>query len=160
METLLTRCSHLKPGAWYEMQEIHHFPQCHDGSMPADHPVSKYWNLISQGLSALGINFNMTTDLGDKMRDAGFANVTERIFHVPIGMWPKNKVLKMVGLYWRTILMDGLQAIAMGPLTRGLKWTPDQVEVFLVEVRRAYMEAWVHSHMPLHIIYGQRPQDV
>lgn len=141
------------------MQEIHHFPQCHDGSMPEDHPVAKYWKLISEGLAALGVNFNMTTNLADKMRDSGFVNVTERIFHVPIGMWPKNKVLKMVGLYWRTILMDGLQAIALGPMTRGLKWTPDQVEVFLVEVRKAYMEAWVHSHMPLHIIYGQRPED-
>lgn len=89
---------------------------------------------------------------------AGFINVSVKIFHVPIGLWPKNKVLKLVGLYWRTILIDGLSPIALGPLTRGLKWSREEVEVFLVEVRKAYMEGWVHSHMPCYVIYGQKPE--
>ncbi|KAI9732977.1 MAG: hypothetical protein M1818_007410 [Claussenomyces sp. TS43310] len=148
---------HLKPGGWYEMQEIYHFPQCHDGTMPHDHPTVRYWDLISEGLAALGVDFHKTLSLSDMMRDAGFVNVTERVFHIPIGMWPQNKVLKIVGLYWRTILMDGLQPIALGPLTRGLKWKKEQVDEWLVEVQKAYMDGWVHSHMPLHIIYGQRP---
>ncbi|KAG4422174.1 hypothetical protein IFR04_004680 [Cadophora malorum] len=150
---------HLKPGGWMEMQEIHHHPYCHDGSMPPDHPVAQYWVLIHDALANLGVNFNATLLLENMMREAGFVNVSTRIFHVPIGTWPKNKVLKLVGLYWRTVLMDGLQPIALGPLTRGLKWSKEQVEVWLIEVRKAYMDAWVHSHMPLHIICGQKPDD-
>jgi hypothetical protein len=149
----------MKPGGWLELQEIYHFPQCHDGSMPADHIVSRFWNLVSEGLAVLGVNFRATLTLADKVREAGFVNVKERIFHVPIGVWPRNKVLKMVGLYWRTILIDGLQPIALGPLTRGLKWSRAEVELFLIEVRKAYFDTWVHSHMPLHVIYGQRPED-
>lgn len=156
---VLTDHSHLKPGGWFELQEIHHYPQCHDGSMPPDHPVAQYWGLIIEALGVLGVDFNATLLLEDMMRKAGFVNVSTRIFHVPIGLWPKNKVLKMVGLYWRTILIDGLQPIALGPMTRGLKWSKEQVEVWLVEVRKAYMEGWVHSHMPCHIICGQRPED-
>lgn len=162
-----------------ELQEIHHIPHCHDGTMPPNHIVAQYWDLVTTALANLGVNFNATLLLSQYMREAGFVNVTERIFHVPIGIWPKNKVLKMVGLYWRTILMDGLLPIALGPLTRGLKWSKEQVEVFLIEVRKGYMEGWVHSHMvrcirakpsgywglerltflcqPLHVIYGQRP---
>lgn len=149
---------HLKPGGWFELQEIHHLPHCHDGSMPPNHPVTEYWSLIIEALANLGVNFNATLLLADMMRDAGFVNVTTRIFHVPIGLWPKNKVLKTVGLYWRTILMMGLHPIAIGPLTRGLRWTAEQVEAWLVEVRKAYMDNWVHSHMPLHIICGQKPE--
>jgi hypothetical protein len=149
---------HLKPGGWFELQEIHHYPHCHDDSMPADHAVTQYWALVISALANLGVNFNATLLLADMMREAGFTNVTTRIFHVPIGVWPKNKVLKMVGLYWRTILIDGLQPIAMGPFTRGLGWSKEQVDVYLVEVRKAYMEGWVHSHMPLHIICGQKPE--
>ena len=156
---LLTRSfRHLKPGGWFELQEINHFPECHDDSMPPEHPVTVYWRLINDGLTALGVDIEATLKLADMMRQAGFVNVTTRIFHVPIGVWPRNKVLKMVGLYWRTILIDGLQPIALGPLTRGLKWTKDDVEDFLVEVRKAYMEAHVHSHMPLHVICGQKPE--
>jgi len=150
---------HLKPGGWLELQEIHHFPQCHDGSMPPDHPIVKYWNYIDQGLNALGVNFSGTLLLANRMREAGFVNVTTRIFHVPIGLWPRNKVLKMVGLYWQTILMDGAQPIALGPMTRGLKWSKEEVEVWLVQVRKAYMDDSIHSHMPLHIICGQKPEE-
>jgi hypothetical protein len=151
-------CRHLKPGGWFELQEIHHFPYCHDGSMPPDHKVTEFWGNIIEALARLSVNFNATLLLADMMREAGFTNVTTRIFHVPIGTWPKNKVLKMVGLYWRTILIDGLQPIALGPMTRGLGWSREQVEVWLIEVRKAYMEGWVHSHMPLHIICGQKPE--
>jgi hypothetical protein len=126
--------------------------------MPPNHPVTEYWALIIEALSVLGVNFNATLLLEDMMREAGFVNVSTRIFHVPIGLWPKNKVLKLVGLYWRTILIDGLQPIALGPLTRGLKWSKEEVEVWLIEVRKAYMEGWVHSHMPCYIICGQKPE--
>ena len=157
---LMRRClEHLKPGGWLELQEIHHYPQCHDGSMPPNHPVAQYWNLIFEALAVLGVNFNGTMVLADMMREAGFVNVETRIFHVPIGTWPSNKVLKMVGLYWRTILINGLQPIAMGPLTRGLKWTREQVDAWLVQVRDAYMDGWCHSHMPLYIICGQKPEE-
>ncbi|TVY35701.1 Secondary metabolism regulator [Lachnellula subtilissima] len=149
---------HLKPGGWFELQEIHHYPYCHDGSMPPTYKVTEFWTNIIAALGRLGVNFNATLLLADMMREAGFTNVTTRIFHVPIGTWPRNKVLKMVGLYWRTILIDGLQPIALGPMTRGLGWSREQVEVWLVEVRKAYMDGSVHSHMPLHIICGQKPE--
>lgn len=149
---------HLKPGGWFELQEIHHFPYCHDGSMPPQHPVTQYWGYIIAGLKELGVDFNATLQLESMMRAAGFSNVSTRIFHVPIGEWPRNKVLKKVGLYWRTVLIDGLEPIALGPMTRGLKWRKEEVDVWLVQVRKAYLEGWVHSHMPLHIICGQKPE--
>ncbi|POS83988.1 methyltransferase domain-containing protein [Erysiphe pulchra] len=148
---------HLKPGGWIELQEIHHYPQCDDGSMPPHHEVAQFWGLINEGLAALGVNFNVTHLLEDMLCDAGFTNIKCKILHVPIGTWPKNSILKLVGLYWRTILIDGLQPIALGPLTRGLKWSKEQVEMWLIDVRKAYMDNKVHSHMPLYIVWGQRP---
>lgn len=122
--------------------------------------MARYWALINEGLTNLGIDFHAAAGgrLAGKMREVGFNKITERILHVPIGTWPKNKVLKTVGLYWRTILLDGLQAIALGPLTRGLGWQREEVEVFLVEVRRSYMDNAALMYMPLHIFYGQKPE--
>ncbi|KAH7175529.1 S-adenosyl-L-methionine-dependent methyltransferase [Dactylonectria macrodidyma] len=152
---------HMKPGGWFEMQEIHHKPHSatRNGAVPPEHPIAKYWALVTEGLAALGVNFHAAANgnLANMMREAGFINVTERVFHVPLGTWPKNKVLKTVGLYWRTILMDGMQAIALGPLTRGLRWSPEQVEMLLVDVRRAYNSNTMLMYMPCHIVYGQKP---
>ncbi|RFU75977.1 methyltransferase type 11 [Trichoderma arundinaceum] len=154
---------HLKIGGWIELQEIHHTPRSAlsdgDGEMPADHPVARFWKHVTDGLAALGIDLDAAADgrLGAMMQQAGFTNVTERVLHVPIGTWPKNKILKTVGLYWRTILLDGLQAIALGPLTRGLGWNREQVELLLLEVRRAYFDNSLLMYMPFHVVYAQRP---
>ncbi|KAF7559365.1 hypothetical protein G7046_g4801 [Stylonectria norvegica] len=152
---------HLKPGGWMEMQEIHHFPQSASpgGVVPPEHPIAQYWDLINQGLGNLGVDFHAAAGgrLAAMMREAGFVNVTERVLHVPLGTWPKNKILKTVGLYWRTILTDGIQAIALGPLTRGLGWDRDQVELFLMNVRRAYTDNSALMYMQLHVVYGQKP---
>ncbi|TKW50189.1 Trans-aconitate 2-methyltransferase [Colletotrichum tanaceti] len=157
---------HLRPGGWIELQEIHHVPLSANNSMSAAaaaaHPVARYWGHVVQGLSNLGIDLNAAAGdrLPNMMREAGFVNVTERVFHVPIGVWPRNRVLKTVGMYWRTILLDGLQAIALGPFTRGLHWSPEQTEVFLVEVRRAYHDTSALMYMPLKIMYAQKPRGV
>ncbi|KAL2142528.1 hypothetical protein VTI28DRAFT_1085 [Corynascus sepedonium] len=153
---------HLRPGGWFEMQEVHHFPISANRTrpMPADHPVAQYWSLIMEGLTHLGIDFHAAAGgrLASMMREVGFVNVTERVLQIPLGTWPKNKVLKTVGLYWRTILTDGIQAIALGPLTRGCGWTREQVELFLVDVRKAYHDNSILVYMPLHIVYGQKPE--
>jgi hypothetical protein len=64
-----------------------------------------------------------------------------------------------VGLSWKVILLNAAQPIALGPMTRGLKWNREQVEMGLVDVRRAYMDERVHSSMPLYIICGQKPEE-
>lgn len=129
-------------------------------TMSADHYVARYWALINEGLTNLGVDFHAASDdrLGRRMRDAGFVNVQERIFRVPLGTWPKNKVLKVIGLYWRTILLDGIQAIALGPMTRGCGWSREQVELFLVQVRQAYHDNSCLMYMPLRIVYAQKPE--
>jgi len=121
--------------------------------------VAQYWSLINEGLTRLGVQFHAVAGerMKTMMRESGFINVQEKILHVPIGTWPKNKVLKTVGLYWRTILLDGIQAIALGPLTRGCGWSREEVELFLVKVRRAYNDNSCLAYMTLHVIFGQKP---
>ncbi len=105
----------------------------------------------------MDLNISSEGRLARMLQDTGFVNVTERVLHVPIGTWPKNKVLKTVGLYWRTILLDGIQAIALGPMTRGLHWKREEVEVFLTSVRTAYQDNAALMYMPLHVLYAQKP---
>jgi hypothetical protein len=52
-----------------------------------------------------------------------------------------------------------VQPIALGPLTMGLKWLKEQVEAYLVGIGKAYTDVWVHSHMPLYVVYGQKVDD-
>lgn len=143
-----------------ESQEIYHYPVSANNTMPPNHPVAQYWGLINEGLQRLGIDFHACAGgkIAAMMRDAGFENVQERIFHVPLGTWAKHPDLKRVGEYWRHILLEGAQAIALGPLTRGCGWTREQVEVFLIEVRKAYFDNGCLMYMPMYVTYGQKPE--
>lgn len=149
---------HIRPGGWMELQEINHFPISSNDSMTQNHPAAQFWNLINEALTSDGVDFKAASNgrLVSVMKEAGFVNVTEKVFHVPIGTWPKNKVLKQVGVFWRTILLNGLQAIAMRPLTK-LGWSPTQVEIDLIEVRKAHWDNSTLMYMPMHIVYGQKP---
>jgi hypothetical protein len=140
-----------------ECQEVKHYPECEDGTMAPDNPMALYWGHVPNGLLNLGIDFLITPQLSQMMRDAGFVDVTERIFYTPIGPWPRNRALREVGLYWRAVLMEGLEAIALGPLTRGLGWRKEEIEVFLVSVRKAYLDRSTHAFMPFYIVYGRKP---
>jgi hypothetical protein len=112
---------------------------------------------IRAGLAKFDIEMHAAEKNPDRLRDAGFVNIRHDIKKVPVGPWPKDQNLKTIGLYTRSVIYDGLQAITMGPFTRGLGWTPEEVEVFLVKVRKDLMNSSVHSFVHFHSIAAQKP---
>lgn len=78
---------------------------------------------------------------------------------MPIGVWPRDPKLKKVGLYNRAMLYDALQAVSMAPLTRGLKWSAAEVEVFLGTVRKSLLDSSIHTYLTFHSVYGQKPTE-
>ena len=77
-------------------------------------------------------------------------------------------------MYARWGIEDGLQAMAYGPLCRGLGWTRDRVEVLLGEVRGCLRildrgmdrgdsdvdeDGEVKAYLPFHVWCGQKPFD-
>lgn len=56
---------------------------------------------------------------------------------MPVGTWPLDPDPNTIGL----------QAIPLGPLTRGLEENPEAIELFLVKVRKELVDPSVHSHV-------------
>jgi hypothetical protein len=140
-----------------ECQELDHFPSSEDGSLAPDDPMVRYWKEVANGLSTIGVNLRYTSRLADDMREAGFINVTQRVFCAPIGPWPQNPQLKEVGLCWQAVLAEGLQAIALRPLVGGMGWKGEELDAFLDDVRKAYFDRSTHAYMPFFVVYGQKP---
>ena len=121
--------------------------------------MEKFLQFVKEGLAVFGVDLLAVTANAQRLRDAGFVNVEEKVFKIPLGIWPKNKTMKLIGLYLRTVIYDGLQGLSLGPFIKGLKWTPEEVEVFLVGVRKSLMDASTHSYLPFHVAYGQKPTE-
>lgn len=127
--------------------------------MPADYGLSEFLTNLYHGFSALGYDLLSLEKNKARLADAGFTNLRELVWKVPVGVWPKDKLMKEVGMYNREVLAEALQGVSMGAYTRGLGWTPAEVEVFLTRVRKSLADSSVHSYYTFHVVYGQKPED-
>jgi hypothetical protein len=63
---------------------MHHLAQCNDGSMKEDNALVKWLALLKLGLKKLGPDVDRVLKLGEELKEAGFVNVKENSFKVPI----------------------------------------------------------------------------
>jgi hypothetical protein len=80
-------------------------------------------------------------------------DVVERKFALPGNPWAKEEKEKMLGLMQMTNILDGMHGMTLAMFTKILGWGVEEVEVFLVNVRKDlqnkdihfYYIVWVHS---------------
>ncbi len=80
---------------------------------------------------------------------AGFVDVHERLYKVPMGPWAKDKLLKEVGVLNLQHWKSGLEGYAMWLLTKfgaPSPWTKAEVDVYLVNVRKELMDSRIHAY--------------
>ncbi|KFZ02085.1 hypothetical protein V500_00453 [Pseudogymnoascus sp. VKM F-4518 (FW-2643)] len=121
----------LKPGGSIVVQEIYYSPQSEDGSVHSTaQPLADFFSKIAEGLKALRVDLHAITLLAEKMRAAGFINVTTNKSYITISYDTQDSAEETAMLMWAAIYY-GLQGTALGPLTRGLGWERAEVEVYL-----------------------------
>ncbi|KAI5864426.1 S-adenosyl-L-methionine-dependent methyltransferase [Durotheca rogersii] len=147
----------LKPGGWLELQDLKCVTMCDDGTMAEDDICALYARTLTAALGQLGIRSHDVSRYAEFLRDAGFVNVEEKMLKVPIGTWPRDPQQAKVGLFSQHMIYDGLHGFSIRPFTHGLGWTPEEVEVFLVDVRKALLSSAAHIYLPFYFVYGQKP---
>ncbi|KAJ0385902.1 hypothetical protein COL922a_005495 [Colletotrichum nupharicola] len=149
--------ANLKPGAWVETQDFSSNVACDDGTMPDDWYLLQFWEKIRQAMSKLNIDILVGPRIGKIVEEAGFVNVQKKSYKVPVGTWPKDKTLRLVGMYMRTVTEDFLGAAASKPLAAlGMERT--EIEVFLALVRKAIRDPEVHAYGTYYSWTGQKPR--
>jgi hypothetical protein len=73
----------------------------------------------------------------------------ERRYQVPSSPWPADERLKMIGAFELHNLLQGLHGFSMRMFTKVFGWSPEQVEVFLVDVRKDLKNMKHHTYWEL-----------
>lgn len=117
-----------------------------------------------------------------QLADAGFVDIVETVYKWPTCAWPKDPKFKEIGewqlytpqytaasrmalltpdartgLWTYENLGQGVSGLSLALFTRGLVWTPEEVEVFLVDVRKDMKNRAVHGWWPIYVVYGRKP---
>ena len=153
---------YIRPGTgWLECQELHPSPISDDNTIPEDW-AARTWddNLDYACTQAIypARPVRIGPHIKNWMMQSGFVDIHEHVSKIPLGPWPKDKRLKRIGGWWLTNWMAGIQGFSLKLFsTEGLKWSREEIEVMLADVRKAFSMKHVHSYQRYYVVYGRRP---
>lgn len=151
--------ANMKPSGWIELQEFEIQYGCDDGSYPAKAPtVALFIEKLNEAAESFGKPMDVARDLKQWMIDAGFTNVQDDVYKVPMAPWAKDKRLKEIGKYALIHVLEAIEAYSLALFTRVLKYTPEEVQVMMAKIRKEFKDPEVHLYWIYHITYGQKPE--
>ncbi|KAJ5584049.1 uncharacterized protein N7459_003849 [Penicillium hispanicum] len=116
--------THLKPGGYIEVSDVD--PAADTISSPAA-DASSYLRIYAEALRAAAQETGYPRDLHhlrpSALIDAGFTDVSVLERTIPVGLWPDDLHEKTIGKMALIVLLEGLEAYALRPLTRHARWS-------------------------------------
>ncbi|KAF7548002.1 hypothetical protein G7Z17_g7347 [Cylindrodendrum hubeiense] len=149
----------LSPGGWVETADAVYPLACDDGTVTEDQAVYKWGNLMRDGAAKFpGRSLDTSMELKQKMLDQGFTNVTEKWYKWPMNGWPRDPKFKDIGGWVLENVLSGLSGLSMALFTRLLGWTREEVELFLIDVRKDMRNRNIHGYWRILVVSGQKPE--
>ncbi|KAL1622953.1 hypothetical protein SLS56_008561 [Neofusicoccum ribis] len=136
----------LKPGGYIEAKETDAWATSDDDTIPASSNLMRWQERCFAASRMLGLSPTAPEQLKQWITDAGFVDIQERQFKLPFNEWPKKPELKQVGRYQLVQYLDALEPYALGLLVEVLGWSREEVEVFLVGLRRDLKDRRIHGY--------------
>lgn len=122
---------------------------CDDGTLPADSLMAGWGPNFNKVAATTGKPLDTVDTMRAAIENAGFINVREKVYKVPVGDWAKNPILKEAGRVNKAQLLQGMEGYGMYLLTKfGLPepWSPEQVQVYLAKVRKEINTGGYHTY--------------
>lgn len=116
----------------------------------------RYYNLAQQAMGKFGMDLSLGSTVGDYLTKAGFINVTQVRRKVPLGTWPKDKTMRLIGLYTREIALHSIPSMDKPFANLGISKTERQV--WGARMRAALKENHVHRYYHFYFWFGQKPE--
>ncbi|WKT43677.1 hypothetical protein QSH57_008513 [Fusarium oxysporum f. sp. vasinfectum] len=149
--------NNVKPGGYVEFQETGGIILSDDGTLTADHALSKWCNLLGEAFTKLGSTSIKFDRIKAIMEEVGFIDIVDTRFKWPTNPWPGDKKYKELGTWNNYNASNALESLTMASFSRAHGWSRDEVIMFLVDVRKDLNNPCVHAYNPICCIYGKKP---
>ncbi|KAK7581715.1 hypothetical protein V3481_013798 [Fusarium oxysporum f. sp. vasinfectum] len=152
------RC--LKPGGYIESHEALSRMDCDDGTITEKSAMHQWGKFFVEGGKKIGRSFTIVEDGVQRsaMEKAGFVNLVERDFKVPIGGWPKDPKMKEIGKYAQATLEQDIEGYVLFMANTVEGWTKEEVEVYISMLRRELRQGNMHPYYWQKVVWAQKPK--
>lgn len=114
-----TRCT--KPGGYFEQMEIDIMIMSDDGTVTKDHFMARWSQTLLDAAEKTGKTLTSYDTMTEQIKAAGFEDVEERAFKMPIGAWSSDPRMKMVGRWNLLFCIEGADSWALYLLSQVMK---------------------------------------
>ena len=111
---------YLEPGGWIEQTEVEIKAHCDDETGNPDSEIEKLVGFSYDMGAAYGTDFRIADRMKEEMEAAGFDQVKEVKYKLPLGPWSADPKYKEIGKFYERFYKTGLQGWLMHILTTRL----------------------------------------
>ncbi|KAL1961876.1 hypothetical protein VTN77DRAFT_956 [Rasamsonia byssochlamydoides] len=148
---------HLKPGGYFEIVEAAFWSWSDDGTLKDDSPYMQYIRDLNEAGEKLGREMNVAHKLKGWLINAGFEAVTEKVYLLPLGPWPKDPRLKEVGKWESIAAPESVEAYGLRLYTQILGWSVEEARNHQERVKKQLRERSLHAYCKVYAVYGRKP---
>lgn len=148
---VLIRNSALEPGGWIEQMELDVRVYSDDGTLKKEHQLDGWGAMFIRCSERAGRSLRTHETMRRAIEEAGFVDVHEERYKIPIGPWARDTTLKEAGHLQHGHWNAGLEGWAMWLLTHFGEpepWTKEEVQLYLAKVRKELNNPHIHAYEP------------
>ncbi|OGM50929.1 UMTA methyltransferase family protein [Aspergillus bombycis] len=148
---------HLKPNGYFECAEFVIDAFSDDGTFKQESPYREYIDNLNEAGEITGRPMNVATSLQAWMKKTGFKGVTEAVYALPYGLWPKDPHLKEIGKWQYAQAPEGVEAYGLRLYTQVLGWPESEAKLHQALVKQQLRDRSLHIYGKLYVVYGRKP---
>ena len=126
----------LKPGGWFEHLETTVELLSDDNSIPDPSRVHEWTYWLEIAGSAQGKSWKISEHLKGWMIEAGFQNVKEVVYKLPVGNWPRDEKYKAIGQFNLVNVLEGSGMFSLKSF---------KLRTFVSNISRPFTEGWTYA---------------
>ncbi|KAJ5605182.1 hypothetical protein N7510_010336 [Penicillium lagena] len=150
----------LAPGGWIEQWEGDPVVRSDDGTMPENCHTKAFGVAVLEAGKSWGHSLDTMNEMRSNMEKAGFVDVHEKNYKMPVGPWPKDPLLKEAGRLHYHQWASGMEGWALYLLTKHgspQPWTKEEVQVLMAKIRTEIQNPRIHVFQRAKRVWARKP---
>ncbi|KAL6901111.1 S-adenosyl-L-methionine-dependent methyltransferase [Trichoderma evansii] len=148
----------LRPGAYFEILEPSAIITSDDGSVTETSALGQWGKFFINGGKQIGRSFTVVEDETQRrsMEAAGFVDIHEFNYKMPIGGWARDPKMKELGQFAQLVIEKDTEGYIVF-MANTLGWTREEILVYISLLRREIRSNNFHAYYKFKAVYGRKP---
>jgi hypothetical protein len=145
-----------------------------DGTVTEDHFMAQWSKTLLYAAEKIGKTFAIYDFNREMIAQAGFVDVVEKKFKVPVGTWPRDPKMKELGQWNLLFCLEGLESwslyllsmvlkvrggpkfwrehVIMGRWTDEKQWSYEEIQVHIATMRNQLLNRRNHAYYDMYVL--------